>query len=188
MKRMLIISATPRNDGNSDILADQVIAGARSAGVEPEKIRLGKLRIEPCDACNACQKTREAPCVVKDDMTAIYPKLLDAQVLVLATPIYFFTVSAQMKCFLDRTYAIGGGGDWTALAGRKVAVLLTHADANPLHAGVANAYGMFRDASRFLQMELVDCIPVCCGAAGEVRGNTQAMAAARELGRKLATD
>ena len=119
-------------------------------------------------------------------MTAIYPRLLSAQVLVLATPIYFFSVSAQMKCFLDRTYALGGGGDWTALAGRRAAVLLTHADANPLHAGVANAYGMFRDACRFLQMELVDCIPVCCGAAGEVRGNAAAMAQAMELGRKLA--
>lgn len=188
MKRILVVSATPRTGGNSDILADQVIAGARSVGADPEKIRLGNLRITPCDACDACQGSRDAACVIDDDMTAIYPKLLSAQVLVLATPIYFFTVSAQMKCFLDRTYALGGGGDWTALAGRKVAVLLTHADENPLYAGVPNAYGMFRDACQFLKMELAECMPVCCGAAGEVRKNAKAMAAAVELGRKLATE
>ncbi len=188
MKRILVISATPRESGNSDILADQLIAGARSAGAEPEKIRLGRLRIQPCDACDACQGTREAPCVIEDDMTAIYPKLLSAHVLVLATPIYFFGASAQMKCFLDRTYALGGGGDWTALAGKRVAVLLTYADANPLLSGVANAYGMFRDACRFLQMELIECIPASCGAAGEVRSNATAMAEALELGRKLAAD
>lgn len=188
MKQILVISATPREGGNSDILADQVIARARSAGAAPEKVRLSRLRIEPCDACDACQGTRDAACKIEDDMAELYPKLLRAQVLVLATPIYFFAASAQMKCFLDRLYALGGGGDWTALAGKKVAVLLTYADANPLYSGVTNAYGMFRDACQFLKMELVECLHASCGAPGEVRNNAAVMAAAGELGRKLAAD
>jgi multimeric flavodoxin WrbA len=186
MTKVLVLSATPRRGGNSEILAEQVVAGARAAGAVVEKIRLADLRIEPCDACDACQGERETACLIADDMEGFYPKLLQADALVFAAPIYFFGACAQMKCFLDRTYALGGGGDWTAMAGKRAGVILTYGDSNPLYSGVANAYGMFRDACRFLAMELVECIQASCGEAGEVRKNAAAMAAAEELGRRLA--
>jgi multimeric flavodoxin WrbA len=187
MTKVLIVSATPRKKGNSDILADRVAAGARAAGAQVEKVRLAELKIGFCKACNACQKSREAPCVQKDDMAPLLPKILEADVIVLATPIYYFSVSGQMKVFLDRTYALGGGDDWTAMSGKRAALVFTYAEPNALYSGVVNAFRMFQDAFEFLGVELVDCVHAACSDAGEVASNAPAMTLAEELGRKLAS-
>ena len=78
MKNVLVISATPRRNGNSDILAECVVKGARTAGARVEKIRLPDYKINPCRACDACQKKRATPCVQKDDMALLIPKVLAA--------------------------------------------------------------------------------------------------------------
>jgi multimeric flavodoxin WrbA len=186
MKKVLVISSTPRKNGNSDILADQVVSGARAAGAQVEKVRLSELKIGFCKACGACQKSRQTLCVQKDDMAGIYPKLLEADAVVLATPIYFFAVSGQMKTFLDRTYALGGGQDWTAMSGKQAALIFTYGEPNALYSGVVNAFRMFQDAFSFLGIEIVDCVHAACGEAGEVKANKAAMTAAEQLGRRLA--
>lgn len=186
MSDVLILSASPRPMANSDILADEAAGGAREAGAQVTKVRLAHLRIEPCDACDSCQASRDAPCVKHDAMQDLYPRVLEARAIIAATPIYFFAASAQLKLFMDRLYALGGGGDWTALAGKHLGLIFTYGDSNPLHSGVANAYGMFRDAAQFLQLHIVDVVHAACSAAGEVRHNQAAMHAARELGRRLA--
>ena len=186
MARVLLLSASPRREANSDILADAAAEGVREANGEAVKVRLAQLRIEPCDACDTCQASRETPCVKHDAMQELYPQVLEAHGLVFATPIYFFSASAQMKLFVDRLYALGGGGDWTALAGKKLGLIFTYGDSNPFHSGVANAYGMFRDAAHFLGMDLVDVVHAACGGPGDVRGNPAAIDAARRLGRRLA--
>lgn len=185
MRNVLILSASPRRLANSDILADAAASGAREAGANVTKVRLAQLRIEPCDACDACQSTREAPCVKHDAMQDLYPQVLAAESLLVASPIYFFSVSAQLKLFMDRLYALGGGGDWTALAGTRLGLILTYGDSNVLHSGVANAYGMFRDAARFLGLQVVDVVHTACGGEGEVRQNPAALDAARLLGQRL---
>ena len=186
MKKILIVSATPRKNRNSDILADQAVAGARAAGAQVEKVRLADLKIGCCKACGACQKSLVAPCVQKDDMAKLLPKLLEADAVVFASPIYFFSVSGQMKTFLDRTYALGGGNDWSAMSGKRAGLLFTYAEPNALYSGVVNAFQMFQGAFEFLGIELVDCVHAACGEAGEVRSNEAAMTAAEDLGRKLA--
>ncbi len=183
--KVLVLSATPRRGGNSEILAERIADGAREAGAEVEFVRLADLRIDPCDACDACQTSLAAPCVLGDSMMDLYPKVLTADALVLATPIYFFGAAAQMKCFLDRTYALGCPTDWGALAGKRVAIALTYGDTNPLLSGVANAWGMFRDACQFLRMPIVGCIQASCNDLGEVRTNQPAMDLALALGRRL---
>jgi multimeric flavodoxin WrbA len=154
-------------------------------GAAVEKMRIADLRIAPCDACEACQSARDAPCAIEDDMAPVYAKLLAADALVFASPIYFFGACAQVKCLLDRAYALGGGGDWTALQGKNVGLLFTYGDHDPLRSGVVNAYGMFRDACDFLGMTLVGCVHACCGDAGEVLRNADALRRAEDLGRKL---
>jgi multimeric flavodoxin WrbA len=119
-------------------------------------------------------------------MRPLYPKILEADALVFASPIYFFSACAQMKTVLDRTYALGGGGDWTALAGKRVGLVFTYGDSDPVHSGVFNAYGTFRDACRFLGMTLVDCVHASCGDAGAVLANASALSQAEALGRRLA--
>lgn len=100
-KRVLILSTSPRKGGNSDALADAFLAGAAEVGHEVEKICLYDKDIRFCRGCLACQKTKV--CVIHDDMGPILEKMLRADVLVFATPIYFYEMSGQMKTLLDRT-------------------------------------------------------------------------------------
>ncbi len=97
---LLAISATPRRGGNSEQVLNSFIDGASKAGRETEIILLNDLNIRPCQACDRCAATGK--CVIKDDMQLIYPKLLSCEGLVIATPIFFGTLSAQLKIFIDR--------------------------------------------------------------------------------------
>ncbi len=99
--KVLAISASPRKGGNSDVLCDQFLKGAAEAGHETEKIRLAEKRITPCVACYGCRESKV--CVQKDDMEDILTKLVGADVIVLATPVYFYSMDAQMKLFIDRS-------------------------------------------------------------------------------------
>ena len=100
MKKVLIISTSPRKGGNSEILADEFAAGAREAGHEVEKVCLYDKTINFCKGCLACQKTQ--CCVIHDDADAIMRKMKDADVIVFATPIYYYEMCGQMKTMLDR--------------------------------------------------------------------------------------
>ncbi|MFW5915550.1 MAG: flavodoxin family protein [Planctomycetota bacterium] len=94
------ISGSPREQSNTDYLLNLVLNG-----MDGELIKLSDCRIEPCNSCWGCVKTRE--CTIKDDMTdTIIPKILKADIIVLGSPVYFNNVSAQMKAFMDRTWAI----------------------------------------------------------------------------------
>lgn len=178
-------SATPRKNGNSDVLAQAVLRGAESAGAVVEKVRLHGIDISPCRACDTCQKSYEAGCVIDDDMKELLTRLVQSDGIVLASPIYFFSVAAQMKVFLDRTYALGGGGRWDALAGRRCVVALTYGDSDPAASGVENAIGMFRDAASFLELDLVSVVHASCNDPGEVAHNADAMGRAERAGRSL---
>ena len=100
-KKILIISSSPRKGGNSDLLCDEFMKGARGAGHDVEKVRLAEKRIGYCRGCGVCNDTHA--CLQKDDMEELLDKLLEADVIVLATPVYFYTLCGQMKTFIDRT-------------------------------------------------------------------------------------
>lgn len=100
-KKILVISGSPRKGGNSDMLCDEFIKGALEAGHETEKIFLGKKNISYCCGCGTCNTSHV--CVIKDDMSDILPKLVNADVVVMATPVYFYSMDAQMKTLIDRT-------------------------------------------------------------------------------------
>ena len=100
-KKVLVIHASPRIGGNSDILCDRLIDGAREAGHNCEKIALHGKQIGYCVACDACRKNG-GHCAIQDDMDGIYEKMLWADVVVLSTPVYFFSMSAQLKTMIDR--------------------------------------------------------------------------------------
>ncbi|MGN1329253.1 MAG: flavodoxin family protein [Eubacterium sp.] len=101
MKNVLIISASPRKNGNSDILCDRFAQGATQSGNKVEKIFLASKSIGYCRGCGACNSTHK--CVQKDDMAEILDKMVTADVIVLATPVYFYSMDGQMKTFIDRT-------------------------------------------------------------------------------------
>ena len=100
MSKVLVISTSLRAKSNSDILTEQLIAGAKDAGHEVERISLKGKKIAFCIGCLACQKTQK--CVIKDDAVEIAEKVKSADTLVFATPIYYYEMSGQMKTLLDR--------------------------------------------------------------------------------------
>ena len=119
--KVLIVSSSPRKEGNSDVLCDRFARGASEAGHEVEKIMLRDKKISPCNACYACMETRT--CAIKDDMADIFAKLLKADVILLASPVYFYSVSAQMKALIDRCLV-----DHKSLAGKQFYYIITAAD------------------------------------------------------------
>lgn len=100
MKNILILATSPRKGGNSEILADEFARGARDAGHSVEKICLYNKTINFCKGCLACQKTQR--CVIHDDADSIAQAMKNVDVLVFATPIYYYEMCGQMKTMLDR--------------------------------------------------------------------------------------
>ena len=118
----MILSGSPRKGGNSDILCDEFAQGAQEAGNEVEKIRVASNNIHPCSACYYCRDHGGA-CVYKDDMAAILQKMIDADVLVLASPVYFYSIDAQLKAMIDRTVA-----RWLEVKNKEFYYIVTMAD------------------------------------------------------------
>ena len=184
--RVLILLGSPRRKGNSETLALALAEGARRKGAHVEMVRLNALKIRPCQGCGKCQEEGAKGCVQKDDMTALYPKVLAADALVVASPIYWFSVSAQAKLFIDRLYAIAAN-DKGGLRGTRLAVILTYGDADPFFSGAVNAMRMFQDISAYLETDLVDMVHGSADAPGEVGKNRKLMTIARRLGERIAS-
>ncbi|MFR4008673.1 MAG: flavodoxin family protein [Christensenellales bacterium] len=109
MKKILILEGSPRKNGNTGILSGQFAKGAEQAGGCVEKIRVAEKKVSGCLGCGACEKNGGA-CIQKDDMEEIRAKMLAADSIVLASPIYFYSMTAQMKAVIDRTCALSAAG------------------------------------------------------------------------------
>ena len=100
-KKVLILSSSPRRGGNSDTLCDEFMRGAIESGNEAEKVFLRDKTIHYCTGCSTCS-LHGKPCPQKDDAAEIIEKMVATNVIVMATPVYFYTMSAQMKTLIDR--------------------------------------------------------------------------------------
>lgn len=101
---VLIFLGSPRKKGNTDLLIEEIVAGVKEEGGIPEVIRLEGMDIHPCIGCGGCEK--EGKCVVLDEMQDLYPKIDNADRIIIASPIYFYSVTAQTKAFIDRCQAL----------------------------------------------------------------------------------
>ena len=186
--KIIIVKGSPRKNGNSAILAEQVAAGAEAVGAEVESFYLHGMDIQPCDACDACQGVADLDCVIEDDMQILYPKLREADAVVYASPIYWFTVSAQMKLFMDRCYGLGGDSDeieYHALAGKRIGIVLTYGGDDPFDSGAVNAIRTFQDMFNYIPAEIAGIVYGYASDAGKIRQNQEVMKEAYELGREL---
>jgi len=123
---------SPRKQGNTYQVLDQVITHAKDLGHKTELVYLQDKKISGCTECFACQKVAGKPgCSVKDDMQELYPKMLDADCILLATPVFCWSFSGQMKAFLDRTYCLekfAGDNSYTSLMeGKRSGLIVTAA-------------------------------------------------------------
>ena len=122
MKKVLILSGSPRKGGNSDMLCDEFMRGAKEAGHDVEKIRVSEKKIGYCTGCYYCQKSGGV-CAIKDDMAEVLQKMINADVIVLASPVYFYSIDAQLKALIDRTVA-----RWTEVKNKEFYYIATCAD------------------------------------------------------------
>lgn len=120
-KNVLILSGSPRRGGNSDLLCDAFGRGAKEAGNPVEKIFVRDKKIGFCNACYGCRKTGK--CVIKDDMSEVLEWMHWADVIVMASPVYFYSIDAQMKALIDRTLP-----QWTKLDNKEFYYIMTAAE------------------------------------------------------------
>lgn len=120
-KKVLILSGSPRKGGNSDLLCDEFMRGAKEAGHQVEKIRVQEKKVACCIACYACRNT--GVCAIKDDMAEVIQKMIDCDVMVLASPVYFYSVDAQLKAVIDRSVC-----RWTEVKNKEMYYIMTAAD------------------------------------------------------------
>lgn len=138
---ILILNSSPRKGGNSEVLCQQFAKGAEESDHSVCKIDIRERKIAPCMACNACRENHI--CVIKDDMEKIIEEMRKADVIVLSSPVYFYSLSAQMKLVIDRTYSA-----FMDLKGKKLIYMVTAAD--PQHEAADAALDSFRGFARCL--------------------------------------
>ena len=153
MKKILIILGGGRKKGNTAQLVDAFMKGAMEAGHATELISLNQLQVNGCIGCNACRYGK--PCVQKDDFNSLVPKILEADLLVFASPLYFWTISSKIKAFIERFYCIAQKDDNPPLGRYEkypvhdCALLMTSAD---------DFFWTFEQAVSYYQFTMVNYI------------------------------
>ena len=186
-KKVLVILGSPRRRGNSSTLAAQISRGAKSAGADVETLFLHGLKISPCRGCDTCQKQPTKGCAIKDDMQGIFPQLIEADAWVIASPVYWLTMSAQTKTFMDRCYALFAyaGHTKNPFEGKRIAIAMSYGDVDPVKSGCVNALRTFQDAFRYTGSKIVGMVYGSANKAGEIADNKALMQEAEELGKRL---
>ena len=188
-KKIVVILGSPRKKGNSASLAESLIKGAEENGAEVQTFFLQGMEIKPCNACDSCLKP-DSGCVIDDDMQKIYPAVISADSIVIASPIYWFTINAQVKLFIDRCYALitinQNSKESHAFAGKKFGIILTYGDSDPFRSGAVNALRMYQDMLRYVGAKISGTIYGTAGGPGQIRSNQELMEKAYRLGKKLA--
>jgi len=183
-KSILILKSSPRPQGNSSLLADSAAQSASLAGAQVEMVSLHGMDIRPCDGCDSCLDT--GACVIGDDMQSLYPKLLSADALLLASPIYWFTYSAQLKVCIDRWYSIFNYNK-DFLKGKPVGIILSYGDDDLYSSGAINAIHSFESMLRYLQADLAGIVHGSLNDEGEALQHPGLLEKARALGKMLAS-
>lgn len=177
-KKVFIVSSTMRKNGNSELLADEFAKGAAAAGNEVDKISLRDIQLKFCIGCLACQKSGK--CVHNDGMTEIYSRVQNADVLVFATPVYYYEMSGQLKTFIDRLNPLFLKSNTF----KKVYLLASSADTSK-----SAMEGAIKGVQGFIDcFEGVSLGGVVYGVGAEAAGdikNTPAMKQAYEMGKNV---
>jgi multimeric flavodoxin WrbA len=183
-KKVLVLLGSPRRKGNSSILAEAIARGAKAAGASVDTVFLHALEITACKACYACQRPKSKGCAIDDDMQPIYRKMLEADAWVIASPVYWFTMSAQTKLWMDRCLAFGAYAK-DPFEGKRIALAMSYGGEDPFDSGCVNALRTFQDAYRYVGAEIVGMVYGSAMEPGDIRANKALLKEAKELGRQL---
>jgi multimeric flavodoxin WrbA len=188
-KKILILSASPKKDGNTSTLVEWFCEGLRSKGAEVEIVRTAflKYKTNGCISCRQCQKLKAYECVVDDDAKPVLSKMAKADVIVMATPLYFFSASAQLKLIFDRMFSLykwdnDAGTMQTPLKG-KALVLLASAYED---VGLDALEKPFALTAEYTEMKFQSLLVPNAGVSGQIKKKAGVRDKAIRLGRKVA--
>jgi multimeric flavodoxin WrbA len=185
-KHVVALLGSPRKKGNSTVLAKQIIHGVKSVGAKVETFYLNGLNIKPCQGCYACKKKNSTGCAVDDDMQSLYPKLVESDAWIIASPVYWFNMSAQAKIFMDRCFALWNEDpEINPMYKKRIAIAMSYGDSDPFNSGCVNALRSFQDAYRYAGARIVGMVYGSADEPGEIASNAELMAQAEEIGKKL---
>jgi len=177
--KVLGIVCSPRKGGNTEIMMEVALAGARSYEAETELWTTAGKDLKPCDGCDACRSPKTAgKCHIKDDMQELYPKVLDADGIIFGSPAYFMSATAQSKIVIDRMYSIYN----QYLLANKVAGVISVANSRG-HEGV---WLLFSNLIELSHMLPADYAVGFAATKGEIRKDDFGMKSAEELGKQVA--
>jgi len=187
-KKILVISGSPKKDGNTALLVSWFSEGARENGAIVEIIPAANLKIKVigCNSCRACQKSKDYKCVVNDEASPVISKMSDADVIVMATPLYFFSASAQLKIIFDRMFALYKWDNQvntmqTILKGKTFALIASAFE----EAGMEALEKPFRLTAEYSAMKFESLLIPNAGESGDIKDKSESRAKAIEFGKKL---
>lgn len=169
--KITVLNGSPRKQ-NTAAMVDAFAEGAKAAGHEVEVLQVGRMKINGCLACEYCHGKGEGKCVQKDDMEKVMPAYKDSDMLVFASPIYYFDVTAQLSAAIQRVYAIGKPAKAT-----RAALLLSSASPNPFEGAIAT----YKTMLGFMGLEDAGIIT----AAGDENGSEAKLEEIRAFARAL---
>ncbi len=174
--KIIVLNGSPRKGGNTAIMADAFKEGAEEAGHSVEVLQVGLMDIAGCKGCNYCF-SHDGACVTDDDMTGVREALKGADMVVFASPVYWFDVTAQMKCAIDRLFAFGGPG----FPFSKVALLLD-SQSPDVYTGAIAAY---KDTVAYLKWEDMGIVTIDGMESKGAMADSPKLADARAFGAGL---
>jgi len=187
-QHVVALLGSPRKKGNSTVLAKQIIHGVESVGAKVETVYLNGLNIKPCQGCYACKKKNSTGCAVDDDMQSLYPKLIESDAWIIASPVYWFSMSAQTKIFMDRCFALWNEDpEINPIYQKLIAIAMSYGDSDPFNSGCVNALRSIQDAYRYAGANIVGMVYGSADEPGEIASNAELMTQAEKIGKKLAT-
>jgi multimeric flavodoxin WrbA len=182
MNKILGIVGSPRRNGNTHILVSKILEGAKDAGGKAELLFLKDMNIRDCDGCHACWKGK--PCSKKDDMNGIYPKIIESDIIVFGTPVYWYGPTAIMKAFLDRFVYFNCSRNREKINGKAAVIAIPFEEENPEAADLL--VRMFEKSLDYLEMNIAGKI-LAPGVTlrGEIVKKAGVLKEGYELGRSL---
>ena len=182
MKKILGVIGSPRKRGNTHVLVSRILEGAEAEGAVTEMLFLGDLDIRECDGCHSCWKGRR--CSKKDDMNVIYPKIIESDIIIFGTPVYWYGPTALMKCFIDRFVYFNCPGNRPKIKGKAAVLAVPFEEDNIKTADLLVKF--FVKSLRYLEMKITGRI-LCPGvsARGDILKREEILKKGYQLGQRI---
>lgn len=182
MSRILGVIGSPRKNGNTHILVSRILDGAIAEGAHTEILFLNDLLIRECDGCHSCWKGRK--CSKKDDMNAVYPMIIESDVIIFGTPVYWYGPTALMKCFIDRFVYFNCPTNRPKIRGKAAVLAIPFEEDNIKTADLLIKF--FEKSLGYLEMKIIGKILAPgVSARGEILGRKKILRESYQLGRKI---